>query len=104
MPPANPLKIKPFLQISGPPDLSEGLCAGEGLDPETWYSDDAVTQKVAKGYCHMCPVSQECYEQGIREEIASGFLAFGIRGGYDAAHRQKHLDMIKLRRELGFED
>lgn len=104
MPPANPLKLKPFMQEHFPPDLSDGLCVDDGLDPETWQSDDAVTQKVAKGYCGLCPVAQSCYDQAIREEIASGYQAFGIRGGYDAAYRQKHLDMLKLRKELGFED
>jgi hypothetical protein len=104
MPPANPLKIKPYIQESSAPDLSAALCAQEGLDPETWFVDDAVMAKVAKGYCNLCPVSQECYDQAIIEEIGSGYFAFGIRGGFDAAHRQKQLDYLKLRKELGYDD
>lgn len=87
-----------------PPDLSEALCCDPDLDPETWQVDDAVMQRVAKGYCFLCPVKQGCYDRAIVEEINSGYQAFGIRGGKDASDRQRVLDFLRLRKELGLED
>lgn len=94
-----PLRHLPFIQIGMLPDLSEALCHGEDLDPETWYLDDPVTQSVAKGYCILCPHGPRgddaCYDRGLDEESRSGYLAFGIRGGRTAAQRQRVLDVMK---------
>lgn len=108
MPPANLLKLKPFVLTGPRADLNGALCAAPELDPETWHSEDAVTQKIAKGYCHLCPLGKNgndaCYTEAIREEIEAGYLAFGIRGGRDASKRQKLLDLLKIREELGLVD
>lgn len=101
-----PMKALPFIQIGELPDLSGALCdLTNGMDPETWYVDDPVTQGVAKGYCMICPRGPRgddaCYQRGLDEERRTGFLAFGIRGGRTASQRQRILDVDRISREIG---
>ncbi len=90
------------------PDFSEALCAREGMDPESWFIDDAMTSKVAKSYCRLCPYGplgdDSCYEWTIKVEERTGYFAYGIFGGRDAAYRQNILDGKKLRAQLGIEE
>ena len=105
----NPLKLKLFVQGESVPDFAGAACAREGLDPETWFLDDAETAKVAKGYCVLCPYGpgkagdDSCYEYFIDVEEETGYFAFGIFGGRDAAYRQRILDRRKIAKGLDVE-
>lgn len=106
----NPLKLKLFEQIGPVPDFAGALCAEEGMDPETWFIDDAMTSRVAKSYCYLCPFGpgpdgdDACYTTAIRVEEQTGYFAYGIYGGRDAAYRQSILDRKKIRSQEGVDE
>lgn len=108
MSPSNYLKLKLFTMDIPIPEFPEAACAAEGLDPETWFTEDATLAKVAKGYCILCPYGPKgdnsCYDSAIEEETSAGYFAYGIRGGRDAAYRQRRLDYARLQKELGLAD
>lgn len=104
----NPLKLKLFVLDSDAPDFPGALCAQEGLDPDTWFVDDAATAKIAKSYCRFCPYGplgdDACYDWALKVEEQLGYFAYGIFGGRDAAHRQQLLDMKRIRKNEGIEE
>lgn len=106
----NPLKLKLFEQLGPVPDFAGALCASEGIDPETWFVDDAMTAKIAKSYCYLCPFgpgregNDACYTQAMLEEEQVGYFAYGIRGGRDAAYRQAILERTKIRNNEGIDE
>lgn len=104
----NPLKLKLFVMDADAPDFSAALCAQEGLDPDTWFVDDAATSKIAKSYCRLCPYGplgdDTCYDWALKVEEQLGFFAYGIFGGRDAAYRQAILDVKRIRKNEGIEE
>lgn len=106
----NPLKLKLFVlgDNEKPPDFPGALCAQEGLDPDTWFVDDAATAKIAKSYCRLCPYGplgdDACYEWALKVEEHLGYFAYGIFGGRDAAYRQQILDLKRIRKDEGIEE
>lgn len=105
---SNPLKLKLFVIDQVAPDFEDALCAREGMDPESWFIDDAMTSRVAKSYCGLCPYGprlgdDSCYEWAIQVEEQTGYFAYGIFGGRDAAYRQAILDRRKLRASMNLE-
>ncbi len=78
------------------PDLDGALCdLRNGSDPEMWFLDDAVIQKVARTLCYSCPVMDECLRSAYEEESQTGYFAHGIRGGKLARCRQLVLNRMK---------
>lgn len=110
----NPLKLKMFTQGESVPDFEGGACTAQGLDPETWFQDDAMASRIAKSYCLMCPYGpsvwgrndgdDSCYEYALEVEAETGYFAYGIFGGRDAAYRQAILDREKIADSLEPED
>lgn len=105
------LDLKFFERLGPIPDYSGAACVG--LDPEIWFIDDAMASKVAKSYCTMCPygpfgedpeVRDQCYKTAMHEEEQTGYFAFGIRGGRDAAERQAKLDRKRIRSQEGLDE
>lgn len=110
----NPLKLKLFVLDGESPNFPNAKCAEEGVDPDTWFLDDAEISKAAKGACCMCPYgppTQEndwtgddtCYNYTLKVEEQTGFFAFGIFGARDAAERQRVLDLKRIAKGLGTE-
>lgn len=97
----NPLKLKLFIVDGTIPNFDGALCAEEGIDPESWFVDDAMTSRVAKSYCYLCPFGpgpngdDVCFNWAIEVEAQTGYFAYGIFGGRDAAYRQRLLDRRK---------
>lgn len=80
------------------PDLDGALCdMRNDVDPEMWFLDDTVIQKVALSYCYQCPVMKECLDSAYEEERQTGYFAYGIRGGKLAKCRQLVLNRMRLR-------
>lgn len=80
--------------IGSLPDLREGLCVGD-VDPDMWFSEDPVDERLALGYCRICPVREACLESAYEEERQTGYYAFGIRGGVRDRNRQRKLDIMR---------
>lgn len=87
------------------PDFRGSPCSHEGIDPETWFVDDAMTSRVAKSYCRVCPFGplgdDSCFDWALQVEAQTGYFAYGIFGGRDAAYRQRLLDRKKHLDETG---
>jgi hypothetical protein len=96
-----------FFERLGPiPSYPGAACVG--LDPETWFQDDPNLARIAKSYCKLCKYGPKgddsCYTNAMIEEEATGYFAFGIRGGRDAARRQRILDRKRMRAQEGIEE
>lgn len=110
----NPLKLKLFVLGGEAASFEYGACTAEDLDPDTWFLDDAEIAKTAKGYCFMCPFGpandannwqgdDSCYKWAIAVEEQTGYFAYGIFGGRDAAERQRVLDLKRIAKGIGKE-
>lgn len=72
--------------------LQEALCGDDSLDPDIFFPDPDVDTpeeieikvSVAKEYCKKCPVSDLCFELGMRPEN----LRWGIFGGLTSEERR----------------
>jgi WhiB family redox-sensing transcriptional regulator len=61
--------------------MAEGLCREIGGD--LFFPDDANQWREAKAACAMCPVSNECLEYALKENV------MGIWGGTTDKERQR---------------
>lgn len=87
------------------PDFAGGHCTEPGLDPETWFVDDASDARIAKSACALCihgpNGNDNCFAWFLKVEEQDGYFAYGIYGGRDAAYRQNLLDRKKYLNETG---
>lgn len=76
-------------------NLPDALCVSQGIDPETFFSDDLTLQDVACSICDMCihgPNGDDsCYEIALELDSQMGH-AWGVWGGRTARERQLLLD------------
>lgn len=57
-------------------------------DPDLWFSKDRTeATKIAKHYCGLCPVRDECLASTIRFEQRTGHTQPGVYGGLSESER-----------------